>query len=101
MEEVPVYDLIVRGGRHFDGTGGPPRPGDVAIQDGVIVAVGPAASDPTPSEIDAESAIVTPVALGEAMAEAGAGGLFQIIPLGGFPAGPGLSREERLADTAW
>jgi N-acyl-D-amino-acid deacylase len=35
-----AYDLIVRGGTLIDGTGAPPRPGDVAVQDGRIVAVG-------------------------------------------------------------
>ena len=35
-----MYDLIIRGGTLVDGSGDEPRKGDVAIQDGVICAVG-------------------------------------------------------------
>ena len=35
-----MYDLIIRGGTVVDGTGGPPRQTDVAIQDGRIAAIG-------------------------------------------------------------
>src|SRR5438445_7821479 len=35
-----MVDLVIRGGTIVDGTGGPPRPGDVAIRDGRVVAVG-------------------------------------------------------------
>ena len=34
------YDLLIRGGRVLDGTGNPEVVADVAIRDGVIVAVG-------------------------------------------------------------
>ena len=33
-------DLIIRGGEIIDGTGAPSRTGDVAVQDGRIVAIG-------------------------------------------------------------
>ncbi|WP_290128498.1 hypothetical protein [Mycobacterium riyadhense] len=35
------YDLLVRNGTIVDGLGGEPYVGDVAVQDGVITAVGP------------------------------------------------------------
>lgn len=37
-----MHDLIIRGGSVIDGTGGPARQADVAVADGVIVAVGQA-----------------------------------------------------------
>ena len=38
--ETPAYDLIIRGGTLYDGSGQPPVVGDVAIKDDRIVAVG-------------------------------------------------------------
>jgi N-acyl-D-aspartate/D-glutamate deacylase len=52
-------DLIVRNGLIVDGTGAEPYPGDVAIKDGKIVAIGTVTGTAT-EEIDAKGCIVTP-----------------------------------------
>lgn len=54
-----MHDLVIRGGTIVDGSGGVPFTGDVAVADGVIVAVGPVAERGR-REIDADGAIVTP-----------------------------------------
>jgi N-acyl-D-amino-acid deacylase len=54
-----AYDLIIRNGTIVDGLGGEPYPGDVAVRDGVIVAVGVVEGDAT-REIDATGLLVTP-----------------------------------------
>ena len=54
-----AYDLVLRGGTVFDGTGAPGILADVGIKDGLIAAIGPrlaAGGD----EIDARGRIVTP-----------------------------------------
>jgi N-acyl-D-amino-acid deacylase len=38
--EEPAYDFVLRGGRIVDGTGKPAFPGDVAVKDGTIAAIG-------------------------------------------------------------
>ncbi|MET0377232.1 MAG: amidohydrolase family protein [Rhizorhabdus sp.] len=53
------YDLIIRGGTIADGTGAPLQVGDVAVKDGVIVAVGELAGAGR-EEIDAQGKLVTP-----------------------------------------
>jgi len=53
------YDLVIRGGRLFDGTGDPARAADVAVKDGLVAAVGDIAGAGT-EEIDACGMIVTP-----------------------------------------
>lgn len=53
------YDLVLRGGSIADGSGGPLWSGDVAIRDGIIVAVGTVAGTGT-EEIDATGKLVTP-----------------------------------------
>ena len=54
-----MYDLIIRGGTLVDGSGDEPRKGDVAIQDGVICAVGTVDGEAR-QEIDASGMAVTP-----------------------------------------
>lgn len=53
------YDLVIRNGTVVDGLGGEPFPGDVAVRDGVIVAVGSAEGSGV-REIDATGLLVTP-----------------------------------------
>ena len=54
-----MHDLVIRGGTIVDGTGAPSFVGDVAIKDGVIVAVG-GNLGPGKQTIDATGTIVTP-----------------------------------------
>lgn len=53
------YDLVIRNGMIVDGLGGDPFAGDVAVSDGVIVAVGSVDSAGA-REIDATGLLVTP-----------------------------------------
>ncbi len=53
------FDLVIRGGRLIDGTGGASRAADVAVRDGMIAEVG-AVGGAGRREIDADGAIVTP-----------------------------------------
>ncbi len=55
-----TYDLIIRNGTIVDGVGGEPYVGDVAVQDGVIKAVGSVNGDTAEREIDATGLLVTP-----------------------------------------
>lgn len=54
-----MHDLVIRGGLLVDGTGAPARQADVAIDDGVITAVGVIAGKGR-REIDANGLTVTP-----------------------------------------
>ena len=54
-----AHDLVIRGGTVVDGTGGPARLADVAIDGGTITAVGGVAGTGR-EEIDAAGALVTP-----------------------------------------
>jgi N-acyl-D-aspartate/D-glutamate deacylase len=54
-----AYDLVIRGGRVFDGSGAAPRKADVAVKDGLIAKVGLVAGAGA-EEIDARGMIVTP-----------------------------------------
>ncbi|MCW2543256.1 MAG: sle, partial [Frankiales bacterium] len=54
-----MHDLVVRGGHLVDGTGAAGRTADVAVTDGVIVAVG-RITEKGREEIDADGALVTP-----------------------------------------
>ena len=55
-----MHDLVIRGGTVVDGTGGPSRTADVAIDDGLITAVGELESDAAHRTIDADGLLVTP-----------------------------------------
>jgi N-acyl-D-amino-acid deacylase len=54
-----MYDLIIRNGQLIDGTGVAMHNGDVAIQDGVIAAIGTIDGEAR-EEINAEGLLVTP-----------------------------------------
>ncbi len=54
-----THELVIRGGHIVDGLGGEPTPGDVAIDDGLITAVGEV-SGRGKQELDAEGMTVTP-----------------------------------------
>src|SRR4051812_11151130 len=56
---MPDYDLVIRGGLVFDGSGAEGFEADVAIEAGRIVAVGRAPGKGA-EEIDAKGQIVTP-----------------------------------------
>lgn len=55
-----MFDTTIRNGTIVDGTGGPPRRGDVAISDGRIVEVGTRITGPARRTIDADGHLVTP-----------------------------------------
>lgn len=54
-----MHDLVIRGGTVVDGTGSPPRLADIAVDGGLITAVGEV-RDSGREEIDATGRIVTP-----------------------------------------
>jgi len=54
-----AHDIVIRGGQIVDGTGREPVPGDLAIDGGVITAVGRVESGGR-REIDAQGQLVTP-----------------------------------------
>jgi N-acyl-D-amino-acid deacylase len=59
-EREPDYDLLVRGGTVYDGTGSPGFAGEVAIQGDRIAYVGPKAPGSARREIDATGKAVAP-----------------------------------------
>ena len=56
----PMHDLIVRTGTVVDGTGGPARTADVAVDDGIITKVGRLSSGQARRVIEAEGLVVCP-----------------------------------------
>jgi N-acyl-D-amino-acid deacylase len=54
-----MHDLVIRNGKIVDGTGQPARSGDIAIDGGVIAAVGGKAGAGR-REINADGLLVTP-----------------------------------------
>jgi N-acyl-D-aspartate/D-glutamate deacylase len=55
-----MHDLVIRGGTVVDGTGGPSRTADVAIDDGIITAVGDLKNPAARRTIEADGLLVTP-----------------------------------------
>jgi N-acyl-D-amino-acid deacylase len=55
-----MHDLVIRGGTVVDGTGGASRMADVAVDDGIITAVGDLESAAAQRTIDADGLLVTP-----------------------------------------
>ena len=54
------HDILIRGGLLFDGTGAAGKPGDIAIRDGRIAAVGAGIDDAAAKVIDARGLAVAP-----------------------------------------
>ena len=57
---VPSYDLLIRGGTIYDGSGGPPYVGDVGISGDRIVYAGPSQEASAPRLVDARGLAVAP-----------------------------------------
>jgi len=58
---MPIqYDLIIRNGTIYDGTGGPPLAGDLAVNGQAIAAIGPLANAHGRTELDAGGLAVAP-----------------------------------------
>ena len=55
-----MHDILIRGGLLFDGTGRAGVPGDIAIADGRIAAIGPRLAGPAAKTIDASGLAVAP-----------------------------------------
>ena len=58
--EAPRYDVVIRGGTIYDGSGGAPFTGDVAIAGDRIAAIAPAIAARGQREIDARGLAVAP-----------------------------------------
>jgi N-acyl-D-amino-acid deacylase len=59
-QSTPSYDLIIRGGTVYDGSGGRPRLADVGIRGDLIVAIGDLSRDRAPRVLDAKGLAVSP-----------------------------------------
>ncbi len=57
---APEYDVIIRGGTIYDGSGGAPFVGDVGVNNDTIAAVGDLAGATATTEIDASGLAVSP-----------------------------------------
>ena len=55
-----MHDILIRGGLVYDGSGTPGAPGDVAIRDGRIAAIGRRIEQPAGKTIDATGLAVAP-----------------------------------------
>ena len=56
----PTYDVLIRGGTIYDGSGSDPMIGDVAIEGDKIVYVGPSRPASAAQEVDASGLVVAP-----------------------------------------
>ena len=59
-QSEPAYDLVIKGGTIYDGSGGAPYVGDVAIKGDKIAYVGATAPGPATKYVDASGLAVTP-----------------------------------------
>jgi N-acyl-D-aspartate/D-glutamate deacylase len=60
MADVPLYDILIRGGLLIDGSGGAGTRGDLAIRAGRIAAIGPDLGDAAVKIVDATGLAVAP-----------------------------------------
>ena len=60
LAKAPVYDLVLRGGTVYDGSGGKPFTGDVAVNGDRIVKVGDLGGAKGKTEVDAHGLAVAP-----------------------------------------
>ncbi len=60
MSHTPSYDLVIRGGSLYDGSGSPPLVADVALRGDTIAAVGSGLDARGRTEIDARGQAVAP-----------------------------------------
>jgi N-acyl-D-amino-acid deacylase len=59
-QQPPMFDVIIRGGTVYDGTGAPGRRADVGIRGDRITAVGDLAGGQAPATVDASGLAVAP-----------------------------------------
>ena len=57
---TPSYDVIIRGGMVYDGSGGRPRLADVGLRGDLIAAIGDLSRDAAPRVLDAKGLAVSP-----------------------------------------
>jgi len=55
-----LYDLIIRSGLVVDGSGAPPFPADICIQDGIIADISPTSTGVSKNVINAQGKVVSP-----------------------------------------
>lgn len=58
--QAPLYDVVIRGGILYDGTGGAPTTADIAVKGDRIAAIAPHISGQGKTEIDARGKAVSP-----------------------------------------